>query len=1004
MNIEQFAKLAMDNHSFMCYIVDIDTFELVYINETARATFTPFSPAFTPGKMCYNYLHGFDEPCSFCNKHLLHEEQKIHSKIQNIRNEKYYTHIDTLLNIDGRKLKLTYAYSAEDHDEELASLTKKLSIEDTLIKCVKTLAEDVDTDRAIVNLLSIVCEFYDADRSFIYELNHDTKTAKNVYEWCLNPELATASDNPIIMTEEELKPIIQALEGDGEMAITDIDMELDKTSDFYHFLAKRNKKSIHIAPIFSSGKLEYFMGVNNLRQSIKDVTLLHSAIIFVADEIKKKKVLNQLEKLSYNDALTGLNNRNKYLEHLEEINPRNLFSLGFIHININALKRINELYGEKYGDSIIKQASLLFSRYIKKDLFRIAGDEFLALCENITENDFDTLIASLRSESEKQGDYSFAVGGVWQDRKIDVRQGITHANDIMSSEKQNFYKAQTGDTLQTRLNPVEILLDEIKENLFTVYLQPKVELKSEKITGAEALVRKFGHDGKMVPPDRFIPIYENEGTIKHLDMFVLEQVCILLKQLIKENKAIPIAVNFSRVSCLAYDVIDEIVAICDKYSVTHNLIKIELTESIDKMDFEFYHKKISQLKNLGFEISLDDFGAKHSNLVMLTMAEFSEVKIDKGLIDNITTSAENRTVVRNVVKTVKELGKSSCVAEGIETIDQMQLLKGFGCDYGQGYYFYKPLPIQVFLEEYDKNRDIASTKLEMIGNYSGQSYDISYDELYSIIQNMPLCANLWNHKGENIMANKRAAEIFDLENESEYLQNFSHLSPEYQPDGRTSWESAINTLNKARSSGYEKFNWMHCKLNGEEIPCEITLVKLDVKSEDGDYFIAGFTRDLRSQIAGGAEENSASAYFFNEVSDKTLFDTISDISEEFFWAYSNKLKTIQFFGRGRRILALPERKMKFPEEIFENNIIPDEWSDIFMNFTHAMEKGNCLPIELEFNLPNGKREYFRIDYRIILDNNHKPLFSIGKTAVIPRKKEEGNSISQSSHTIPTNFG
>ncbi len=984
MNINQFAKLAMDNHSFMCYIVDVDTYELLYANETARATFTPFSPEFIPGKACYNYLHGYKEPCIFCNNNLLQEGKKIFSRIQNIKNEKFYSHIDTLLTINGRHLKITYAYNAEEHDDEIASLTKKLSIEDTLIKCVKSLAEDVHIDRAIVNLLSIVCEFYNADRSFIYELDQNSKTAKNVYEWCVDPAFCTPSNTPIIMNEDELQPIIHALETEGEMAIDNIETELDHTSAFYKFLVQRNKKSIHVAPIYSNGKLEYFMGVNNMRESTKDVTLLHSAIVFVADEIKKNNILKQLEHLSYTDALTGLDNRNKYLKRIEELAPRDLTSIGFIHININALKRMNELYGEKYGDSILKQAAHTISTHVVDDIYRIAGDEFIILCPNINESDFESLLATLRKEGKNQSEYSFAVGGVWQDQKIDIRQGLTHANDIMYSEKQNFYKQQAGDALQTRLNPVEILLSEIREKLFKIYLQPKVSLATGKIVSAEALVRKFTLDGNMVPPDRFIPIYENEGTIKHLDFCVLEQVCVVQQKLIKENISLPIAVNFSRVSCLAHDVIDEVVSICEKYDVPHNLIKIELTESMDKMDFDFFHKKIKELKILGFDVSLDDFGAKHSNLLMLTMPEFSEIKIDKGLIDNITTSAENRTVIRNIVKTIKELGKSSCVAEGIETIEQMELLRGFGCDYGQGYYFYRPLPLEAFYEEYKKNCETEKIEHIMMGSYSGQRYDISYDELYSLIENMPLCTNLWNYKGENIMSNKRSAELFDLSNPAEYLEKFSTLSPKYQPDGKSSAESALLYINKARNSGYEKFNWMHCKLDGEEIPCEVTLVKLDVKSEDGDYFIAGFTRDLRSQIAGGDEEKSTSAYFFNEVSDKTLFDTISDISEEFFWAYSNKLKTIQFFGRGRRILALPERKMKFPEEIYENNIIPDEYSDIFMEFTHAMEEGKCLPIELDFNLPNGKAEHFRIDYRLILDNNNKPLFSIGKTAVIPR--------------------
>ncbi len=985
MKVDELAKLAMDSHSFMCYIVDMANYELVYVNESARSTFTPFTKTFQSGKKCYEYLHGFDAPCPFCNNHLIHEGKKIHSRIQNTRNNKYYTHIDTIERFNDRLLKITYAYNSAEHDEEIASLTSKLSLEDTLIKCVEALAKDDDTDRAINNLLSIVCDYYDADRAFVYEINHEKQTAKNVYEWCADPAFSTINKNPIL-SSNELNNILAAFEKDGEMAIENIETELDHTSPFYSFLKKGRKKSIHLAPIYYNGDLAYFMGVNNQKQSVKDVSLLHSAIVFVADEIKKSKALKELEFLSYTDKLTGLSNRNKYFERIEELNPRQLSSLGFVHININELKRMNELYGDKYGDDILKEASKIFRKFFPEDLFRLSGDEFIALCPNIPHDSFDKLITKLRKESHNLSEFAFAVGGVWQDKNINIRQGLTQANDIMISDKQTYYKEKTTDKLQSRLNPVEILLDEIRENLFTIYLQPKVNLVTNKIAGAEALVRKFDKQGKIVPPDRFIPIYENEGTIKHLDFFVLEQVCILLEKLIKEDKAIPIAVNFSRVSCLAYDLIEEIVSICNKYSIPHHYIKIELTESIDKMDFEFYHKKIKILRENGFEISLDDFGAKHSNLVMLTMAEFTEVKIDKGLIDNITTSAENRTVVRNVIKMVKELGKSSCVAEGIETVEQATVLQDFGCDYVQGYFFYRPLPVENFLEEYEKNRNESISNIKMIGDFIGKAYDVNYDELYSIIQSMPLCVNLWNNRRENIMANKRAAELFDLESDRVYLEKFSQLSPEYQPDGRPSGEASLIYMNEARNSGLCKFNWMHCKLDGEPLPTEITLVKLDVKSEDGDYLLAGFTRDLRSQIAGTSEEDSTSAYFFNEVSDKTLFNIVSDISEEFFWAYSNKLKTIQFFGQGRRILGLPERKMKFPEEIYENNIIPEADSDIFMEFTHAMEQGQHLPINVHFNLPTGEPEHFRIDYRLVFDNDGKPLFSIGKTALVPKDR------------------
>ncbi len=980
MMINNFEKIAKDNHTFVCYVIDMDTYEILYINETAKQIFAPFSDKLPEGRTCYDFLHGIDKPCEMCNNHLMKEGVKVRSERKNAKNQKHYTHVDTQITSEGRRLKITYAYDSSTEREKLESLEHKLSTEETLIKCVQLLMQDTELDDAIMHLLSIVCQFYDADRAYLFEINHENKTAKNTYEWSANPSFATIDINPTL-SFDELDLFLQGLEKDGEVIISDTHSELDHSSSVYKLMKETSVDSLLLAPIRDHGVLSHFLGVDNPRSSQSDVALLHSIIIFLVGEIKKNKIYKQLEHLSYTDTLTGLSNRNKYLARLENLKTEKLSSLGLIQVNINALKRVNELYGEDYGDFVLIQVAKILSKHIKTDLFRISSDEFIALCQNTSKEEFEQIISNLREEDQKQSEFSFAVGGVWQDKKIDIRQGLTQANDIMLSEKQNYYKSQNHEKVQTRLNPVEILLDEIRADSFTIYLQPKVDIMTGKIVSAEALVRKFASDGKMVPPDRFIPIYENENTIRHLDFFVLEKVCILLQDLIKENKAIPIAVNFSRVTCLSYDLVDDIINTCKKYNIPREYIKIELTESIDKMDFEFYHEKISQLNAFGFDISLDDFGAKHSNLLMLTMAEFSEVKIDKGLIDNITTSAENRTVVRNVIKTVKELGKSSCVAEGIETKEQMELLQDLGCDYGQGYYFYRPMPVEAFLAEYDKNKLDSFAPLNMIGSNSRQNFSVNYDELYSAIEAMPLCMNLWNHKRENIMCNEYAAELFELDSKSEYLEKFAQLSPEKQPDGRSSGEAALAYINEARNSGFVRFYWLHCKLNGEEMPCEITLVKLDVKSEDGDYLIAGYTRDLRSQFATSTEEDSASIYFFNEVSDKALFNTISEIAAEFFWTYNNKSKKIQFFGKGIEILALSADKIDFPSEIFKRKIVPDNFSEVFMEFAHALEEGRHHPIDVEFNLPNGGVEAFRIDYKTLFDSDNNPIFSIGKTTV-----------------------
>ncbi len=985
MKIKKFASLALNNFDAMCYIVDLDTFELLYANELAIQTFSPFSKKFESNHKCYEFLHGKNEICHFCNKNLLQEGQKLYTEIKNEITNKYYSHIDSVVEYEGKKLKITFAFDISKQKEEINSLTQKISAEETLIKCIQIITQDTDIDKALCSILSIICQFYDADRAYLYEVNKKEKTIINTHEWCASPEFCTKEENKILNFDNFIN-IFDILETKGELNIKNAHAELDHDSNLYKIMMQTNSLSAHIVPLLSNNEATYCIGFNNAKVETKDLKLLHSIILFMGEEIKKSKIHKQLEHLSYTDILTGLNNRNKYLERLETINLNQLSSLGYIHININALKKLNELYGELYGDSIIKQVASILTKNLKNDVYRIAGDEFIALCPNISEEEFNNVIYVLRKEEQKESEFSFAVGGIWQDKKIDIRQGLTQACDIMVSDKQDYYEKQVTQRTQSRLNPFEILLDEIHSNLFTVYIQPKVDLSTGLITSAEALVRKFSSDGKIISPDRFIPIYENESTIRYLDYFVLEEVCKILKKLIKENKAIPIAINLSRVSCIAYDLIEEIVKICKKYDVPHHYIKIELTESIDKMDFEFFHNKIIQLDELGFKVSLDDFGAKHSNLLMLTMEEFDEVKIDKSLIDNVTTSAKNRTVVRNVIKTVKEFGQTLCVAEGIETKEQAALLKDFGCTYGQGYYFYAPMPHKDFIKLCLAGDNKKASEIQSVGAKTKRNFIVNYDELHSIIEAMPLCMFLWNAKQQITMCNQHAVKLFEIESKDEIFNNFAKFSPEFQPNGELSSNNTTTFVKQAQEKGSAIFNWLHCTSSGEEIPSEITLVRLDIANEEGEHYIAGFLRDLRPQLAGTAESSWASEYFFNEVSEKTLFNTVSEIAAEFFWVYNNREKTIKFLGKGREILGLPEGKLPFPEYIIEQGITCEDTIEEFMLFSKALEEGTHYPIEAKFKLPQGIFHYFLIDYKIIFDNASNPLFCIGKTTDIHKQK------------------
>ncbi len=985
MKQEDLVKLAIDTQDFICYIKELETCKILYMNKAAKKLTNLTENDNYTDYTCHKLLHDRSTPCEGCNNYEILKHKRSIREFISVLDNIDYTYIDSLMKVDGKDLKISFGFDASKQKRMLEDFSRRLSFEETLIKCIQTLIADVEVEEAIGNLLSIVGEFYHADRAFIFEVDHTTNISTNTYEWSIEPEFATMDIEPTLNLDPQ-SFMLELFKNDGQIAIYDPDTELDNTSSLYKILKSTNTQSVLLVPLFEHGILTSFIGVDNPKRMQKDLSLLHSVAIFVADDMKKRKLFKQLEHLSYTDLLTGLDNRNKYVAYLEQLDPRNLKSLGFIHATVNGLKKINELYGEQHGDFILKQVAIILKEHLKGELFRLSGDEFIALCPDITQEEFENLIATLRKKEEETKEFSFAVGGTWQDKKIDIHQGLTHAGEIMYAEKQNFYKAKLSAKVQSRANSVEIILDEIRSGCFSIYLQPKVNLNTGEIAGAEALIRKHNNIGKLVPPDRFIPIYENEGTIRHLDFFVLEEVCKVQKKLIKEGRPLKIAVNFSRVTFIAYDFVDEIIKTCAKYKIPHDYVKIEITESIDKMDIEFFNKKLKNLKEAGFEISLDDFGAKHSNLLMLTTNEFSEVKIDKGLIDNIATSSQNRTLVRNIIRLIKELGTSTCVAEGIETKDQKERLQDFGCNFGQGYYFYRPMPVDEFFLTYQKNERVEKLEISSESEQSVINYIPNSEEMSEILDAMPLAMNLWNHKRENIMCNQHAVELFELEEKSDYLLKFFRLSPEKQPDGRLSSEAALYYINEARNHGFVRFNWLHCKLNGEEIPAEISLHRLDMKAEEGDQLIAGFTRDLRPQLAGDNRTASAEDYFFNEISNRTLFQNIAELSAEWFWAYNNTTKTIQFFGKGREILQLSADKIPFPSTIVDSGMVYDDDLETFLSFSDAMVKGINKPVEVRFILPDGSVQYFKIIYKTIYDTNDKPLFSIGKTYSIHNQK------------------
>ena len=253
-------------------------------------------------------------------------------------------------------------------------------------------------------------------------------------------------------------------------------------------------------------------------------------------------------------------------------------------------------------------------------------------------------------------------------------------------------------------NYIKAYLDTaVANDEFVVYLQPKFDITTGKIKGAEALIRWDFKHKEFLYPGRFIPYFEKDGSIGKIDDIVLEQVCKTFDKWRKEGKILyPISVNLSRARLYDKNIVDHLTEIVDSYGVYHDLIDFELTESASYDSTDQMIHVLNELRSKGYRISMDDFGTGYSSFSLLTQMPLDTLKIDKSFVDKLggtSVSKQDVAVIRHIISLAKELG-FVCLAEGAENKSQIEDLRALGCDVIQGYYYSKPIPCAEYETKY----------------------------------------------------------------------------------------------------------------------------------------------------------------------------------------------------------------------------------------------------------------------------------------------------------------
>lgn len=441
------------------------------------------------------------------------------------------------------------------------------------------------------------------------------------------------------------------------------------------------------------------------------VILILSVVIFT---FVNRRSRHALKESIYTDHLTGLPNRAGFESAAADL-LRDGTDYAIVELDLDDFKFINSMYGYEFGDRVLCCiADALRMAYGGGQLCaRVGADDFLVLARRR-----DDLLEALsrlitgamqeRLQMEMPDFVTITLGGYNIDARGEAVQAMMDKATIAhkTAKRQGkgsalWYNEKLLETLRMENNLKNRMHKALGGGEFQMFLQPKVDLHTMAVIGAEALVRWQTPEYGMVYPDQFIPLMERSGTIVDLDFYMLEQACLFLKRRMESGmELLGISVNFSRVTILRRDFCERMMQVVDRYGIPHGSIEVEVTESAFNEIPQAVITTLVQLKEKGFVLSMDDFGSGYSSLNQLDKLPIQVLKLDREFLWELQDMPRVKGVIICVVDLAHVLGMR-VVCEGVEQPAHLQFLQEIGCDYGQGYYFAKPLPQQEFIQRYE---------------------------------------------------------------------------------------------------------------------------------------------------------------------------------------------------------------------------------------------------------------------------------------------------------------
>lgn len=570
----------------------------------------------------------------------------------------------------------------------------------------------------IQKIICMAGEYLGCDRMSILEVDVVGNNLYCGYEWRKRESMTSERNQYLMYGKKVVKRFLEYFSEENPQIVVE-DIEKEEASDMYRFsLKKKNAKAaVHYA-VFKDEVPVYLFRCENYdaprkwseSQCFFISKLADDMMTILIEKRDQSRVEFFMDRYVNYDKLTKIPTYQKFQKDAREFLIEHYGEqFAVIYSDFKNFKYVNDAFGYAVGDYVLCTfADIIKEGETEKIICRIAADSFAGIFVSHGQDQIlemverkNRLLKNKLREEYPGMNITFAEGIYFYDGNEPIADVIDNANFARRIAKKN---PEGGivifdEEMKQKMQQESLMLNSLDKALingeFQVYYQPKIHLETEEIVGAEALIRWERKDGTIIYPDQFIPFCESNGLITKLDLFVLEQTCILFSEWMKEGRElITISVNLSRYDCLKQRFFETVTDIVDSYEIPHEYLEFEVTESVFLGDVSELTGFLKKLMQAGFKVSIDDFGSGYSALNVLPEIPADYIKFDRVFLQK-EDRGRRQVLLKYLVRMVKQLGFRT-LCEGIEEEEQAEFCKAIGCEQAQGFLFSRPINLEAF--------------------------------------------------------------------------------------------------------------------------------------------------------------------------------------------------------------------------------------------------------------------------------------------------------------------